>query len=187
MRNKTSKSSRSGSWLITAALVIGSSAYLLLGFMPAMRALAESRQKTAERRDYVSQADRLKPAVENATLELEKTRAYNQRSAEKLSDDRKLAELYQQITTQAKLAGVVSKRFEPQKRTSPYQTLRQSGLTIEAVGSFSQLCAMLAAFESLPVTMNFESIKVMPQRQDGLKSVCELKLAIFLACSEKND
>ncbi len=181
------KPTRANSWLVTAALVLGASAYLFLGFMPAMRTLSESRRKTAERREYVAQADRLKPAVESATQELEQAKAYNKQATARLSDDRRLAELYEQITTQAKLAGVVPKRFEPQKRTSNLETLRQSGLVIEAVGSFEQLNRMLAAFEALPATISFESVKISPQHEDGQKNLCELKMAVFLACSEKND
>ncbi len=181
---KTTLSTR---WLVTALSVAGGVAYLYWGFLPGMRTMAEIRRQSAERRDYVEKADRLKPAVEDAARELSEAQAFNAKCQAALTDDRRLAELYGQINAQAKAAGATPKRFEPLRSNSELETLRQAPLALDALGNYQQLTRMLALLERLPATVWFDSVRITPHREDGQKDLCELKMAIFSARSDKND
>jgi Tfp pilus assembly protein PilO len=165
-------------WIVTIVLAAGAMGYVWFVFLPGQKSIAQLRSEVQEKRQFITQTDRLAPVSQQVELELAAARNYVYAWRSRAPKPSGLAELYGEITVQAKQSGVQILRFEPQSIVR-LESLCRVPLAIRGQGSFQQVFLFLQHLEELPATLWFENLKLEPDGQDRDLLRFEMMLVIF--------
>ena len=177
---------KQSSWIITVPLVAAALAYMMLVFLPGMKAIAQITEQVRTKQEYLAQADKLRPLLDQVTRSLAETETYNSQWMTRTIEAEKLPILFGQISELAKASGATITRFEPQPGVK-YKSMHRVPLALAIGGDFNSIQVFLKSLEELPAAIWVEDLKLSGGGQDGKNIVCEMILAIFTGNSEKSD
>jgi len=171
---------------VTAALAVGSLCYVLAIFLPAQRTIANLRRELREKQQHVLQSDRLTIPLRQSEEKLNVVEDFTRREKDHLPNAHELSKSLGLISEQAKLAGAVVRRFDPQPTTS-LETLQILPVELSLEGSYLQVFEFVQRLEKLPLAiwvkrMHFGEIEGKPG-----SLTTELTLTIFGEFAEQAD
>lgn len=166
------------SWYVTVPVAAAAVLYVVLFFLPGRRAIAELEQQVETKQNYIAQSQTLAAALVASQMELEKTKAHNQRWLQAAPAPGQLSTLYGKIYLLAKNAGVTTTRFDPEPVVL-LDALRKIPVAIGCTGTFSQVSEFLRALESQPEEIWIESLRIQAREGDEESVECEISAVIF--------
>jgi Tfp pilus assembly protein PilO len=167
------------SWLITALLASLAVAYVAFVFAPAQASIGTLRGRLNERRQHILQAQGLVAPVAHASKQLAATREVSDKWRSAAPSASELSANFAQLTAEAKAAGVVIERFDPQT-PAELQVLSQHAVNVHFHGPFSAVFDFLRRIEELPARVWISHLRIGSDgdAQGTLRG--ELNLTIFV-------
>jgi hypothetical protein len=175
-----------GSWTVTLPVAGAAVAFLMLLFLPRMKAISDISAQLRSKQDFIMQTERLRPILQSLGVELEETGAYASTWAARSAEGGELSELFGKISQLTKQCGTETTKFEPLPPVD-FETLQKVPVAVGLSGSYASLARLVAELEALPATMWVEDFKLDAPREAGENARCELNLAIFINKREKSD
>jgi Tfp pilus assembly protein PilO len=173
-------------WGATAGLVIAAVAYCVFVDIPYGQATAQLRKETSERRQSISDSQRL--VAETAALETKRRAADEYVEAWRNATPKSAAvsNYYGEIHNVVRQAGVEVTRFEPQAAVA-LATLEQRPIALTMEGTHAQIATALLNLERLPSTIWVRDVVVTPAREAAGHVQFESKLVVFADNATKSD
>jgi Tfp pilus assembly protein PilO len=167
------------SWLITALLASLAVAYVAFVFVPAQASIATLRGQLNERRQHILQAQGLALPVEHASKQLAATREVSDKWRSAAPSAAELSANFAQLSAEAKAAGVVIERFDPQT-PAELQVLSQHAVNVHFHGQFAAVFDFLRRIEELPATVWISHLRIATDGGPSATLRGELNLTIFV-------
>ncbi len=167
------------STMVTAAIAGAAIAYVVVVFLPTQRSISNIRRDILAKQEHILQSDRLTLPTQQAEQKLQAVNAFVQRFDSMLpSTQGELLRTFGRISEQAKLAGVVVRRFDPQG-TVDLASLRQAKLEISLEGTFPQILDFIKRIEELPNLIWITNVRLAKIEGSSELLTSELTLTIF--------
>jgi Tfp pilus assembly protein PilO len=174
------------SWLITALLASLAVAYVAFVFVPAQASIGSLRGQLNERRQHILQAQTLVLPVAHAEKQLAATREVTDAWRAAAPDAAELSLCFAQLSSEAKEAGVVIERFDPQA-PAELQVVSQHTVNVQFHGKFSAVFDFLRRLEELPATVWVSHLRIGTDGQPTATLRGELNLTIFVDRTGSSD
>jgi len=167
------------SWLITALLASLAVAYVAFVFVPAQGKIGTLRGQLNERRQHILQAQGLVMPVAHAAGQLAKTRQVSDQWRSAAPSHAELSANFAQLTSEAKAAGVVIERLDPQP-PAELKVLSQHAVNVQFHGEFAAAFDFLRRIEQLPATVWISNLRLAGDDSSSGTLHGELNLTIFV-------
>jgi len=177
---------RRGNWMVTVPLAAGAVLYLLLVFLPGRRAIGELQSQLELKENTVARAVEVTTSLQIARRDYDQASLYEQQWRKRLPGEQMLAAAYGKIVAQAKAAGVVLTRFDPQDAAA-LQTIRRIPLQLGCEGSYAQIHGFLQGLETLPTIIWLDNVKLERSTSVGKSVKGELVISVFADNPEFSD
>jgi Tfp pilus assembly protein PilO len=110
---------------------------------------------------------------------------YRREREDRMSPTSQLATLFGQINAQARESGSTTTHFDPQGAKS-MELLQRVPVKMNVVGSFPEICRLLADLEKMPETIWVDQLTLKRSQESGKNIEGELKLEVFTVNSKKS-
>ena len=174
------------SWLVTGVVASLAVVYVLFVFLPAQRKASALKLKKYELMQYVANRLKTSDKIEQARqrkLQVEQvTRAWREHAPQV----GELGRLLSAITQQARQAGVMLQRFDPQPQT-PLQFISQQPIQVALEGDFAQVFDFLQRVETMPHRVWVSNLTLSSTTEDGKTLRAEMTLTIFADLAENSE
>jgi Tfp pilus assembly protein PilO len=174
------------SWLITALLASLAVAYVAFIFVPAQASIGTLRGQLNERRQHILQAQSLVLPVAHASKQLTATKEVTDKWRSAAPNASELSANFALLTTEAKAAGVVIERFDPQT-PAELQVLSQHAVNVHFHGPFADVFDFLRRIEELPATVWISNLRIGTDGESTATLRGELNLTIFVDRTGSSD
>lgn len=186
-----SKSGRSkglpSSTLVTLAMAVGAVIYVVAIFIPAQKRISQTRSEVLNLQDHILQSNSLTLPIQTTQERIVAVESFTRRHDSMLPATRgELLRTYGRISEQAKLAGVVVRRFDP-KGTTELHSLRQAHLEVSLEGTFPQVMDFLSRLEELPHLIWVSDVNLGKVEGNEQTLLAELSLTIFGELADQSD
>jgi Tfp pilus assembly protein PilO len=177
----------SSSTLVTLALAAVAVIYVFAIFVPTQKSISRARQEVLDLQEHVLRSDRLTLPIQNVQQKMLAVESFMRRHDSMLPETRgELQRTFGRISEQAKLAGVIVRRFDP-KGTTELHSLRQAHLDVSLEGSFPQLMDFLSRLEELPHVIWLTNVNLGKVEGNEQTLLAELSLTIFGDLADQSD
>lgn len=185
-KSKSTTTRAPRSWLITALLASLAVAYVAFVFVPAQASIGSLRGQLNERRQHILQAQGLVLPIHHAEKQLAATREVSDKWRLAAPDVAELSANFAQLTAEAKAAGIVIERFDPQT-PAEMQVLSQHAVNVQFHGKFAAVFDFLRRIEELPATVWISQLRIGTDGETTTTLRGELNLTIFVDRTGSSD
>jgi Tfp pilus assembly protein PilO len=186
MSTNKNKSLTLPSWLVTCGVASLAVVYVLFVFLPTQRKAKQLKLKKYELMQYVANQLKTSEMIKQARerhAEVEQVTVAWRRHAPHVSE---LGRTLSGITQQARQAGVVLQRFDPQPQI-PLQVITQQPIQVALEGDFAQVFDFLQRIETMPHRVWISNLTLSPASEDGQTLRAEMTLTIFADLAENSE
>ena len=177
---------KNSSWIVTAPLVGASLLYIGFVLLPKKRSMDELRASIQTKREYIGQAESLRPIIDRTERENAVDRKYVRAWQDRAPHENELAKVYAQINHLAHDAGATVTRFDPSE-SMPLEMIHPVTINVDLEGQFTQIYQFIAGIENLPETIWIERLHLEGKGGDRKNVMGSAKLVVFASRSEKSD
>lgn len=160
--------------------------YVTFIFLPGQKSIAEARESLSQQRQFVMNAELLRPMLEQTRQQLQESRQFRRDWQEQTVDSSRQAELLGDVSECFRNANVDLLRLAPEP---PFAgaTLSEFAFRIECTGNYQQIHQLLYQLESLPSAprLEFLLLRASPTQPGQLR--CEMNVVVFADNSDKSD
>lgn len=164
---------------VIGVVLIVAVGFLVVVFLPRMKAIARMRQEIRQKQDFVAQTEKLRPLVAQQKDSLASARNYLQTQRARLVPPDKLSQVYSSISKLSKEAGATTTRFQPGPAVL-FDSFRKVPLELGVQGSTESIQQLLAEIEQLPFTIWLDELKCDRAGENGETRRCAIGLGIFV-------
>ncbi len=164
--------------IVTVLAVAGVVGYVVVGFLPAQKAISAKRRELREKRQFIATAESKTGTAKQLEHQLETTRSHVDRWRQHSRAESGAVAMLGELATLARNSGVILHRLTPQDPTI-LETLRQQTLEVEVEGAYSQVIEFMRGIESRPETIWVQHFNLQPSKEDGKHVQCALSLVVF--------
>ena len=189
MSSRSSIPSGNSRHALLAAILLGTIVvcYALFFFLPVQRKINAAQRELQEKQLHIVQASNLQLPMQQSQVQLRHVETYTTRLEERLpSTTADFLKTFSRISEQAKLAGVVVRRFDPLPATK-MKSLQQANLEITLEGTFPQLMDFLSRVEELPHVIWASNVSLGKIEGPGGLLLSEITLTIFGNLADQGD
>ena len=175
------------STMVTAAMAVGAVIYVVAIFLPAQKSISRTRREVLDMQEHILQSDRLSLPIQTSQQRMVSVESFTRRHDAMLPATKsELLRTFGRISEQAKLAGVIVRRFDP-KGTIELKSLREARLELSLEGTFPQIMDFLARLEELPHVIWVPNVNVGKVEGSEQTLLAELSLTIFGDLADQSD
>jgi Tfp pilus assembly protein PilO len=177
-RTPSRSTSDSRGMLITIAAVAGVIGYVMVGFLPAQKALSAKRRELREKQQFIQNSNLRVGTVPQLEAQLKNTRQHVDHWREHAQLEAGGVRLLCDLASLAAQSGVILHRLTPQEPTT-LDSLRQFTLELEVEGAYAHVLAFLRGVEERPETIWVPKFQLQPAGEDGGAVQCALSVVVF--------
>jgi Tfp pilus assembly protein PilO len=175
-----------GNWLATSGMAVLTIAWLLVFFLPGLKASREMRNDIEAKQVLISQAELLSMQFQSGQAEQRETAGFVESRREPMPSPAEVSDLFGRIAGLAGESGPKVTRFEPAAAVE-YDTLTRIPLELGCQADLQGAWRFLEALESLPSPVWIEKLKLEAKSEDRQTLQCDINLAVFADKSGLSD
>jgi Tfp pilus assembly protein PilO len=173
-------------WIAVGLVFAAATVYMLLFFLPRMRAIARSLDELDSRLAYVLEAQKSARATDLMQHQLDDVLGYIEQHDEQLMSQDDLPILFRRISDISKANNAITTRFEPHPDV-PYHSFKKASVNLGVHGPFAAVHGVVRDLEALPMRIWVDDLKIRKSGETGENVECDMHLVVFVDNPEKSD
>ncbi len=169
---------RSSNWVILLATLAVVLAYVVLGYLPLRRSIAQLDEQLAQEQQFVEQSEKAAAALPGLEQELQRAREYSGQWVQSAPTPGALPGLLGKVHQLARQAEVRLTKVD-RLPAVPLGYIQRVPVGLRCVGPFERVFAFLAQQEGLPETVWIEQMKLRASADQPGTVEAEINLGVF--------